>query len=452
MTSTENSLSLAGLVDRARGGFDLRPAFRGYKAYRRVRARARDKGLALPPGPFNPFDTRYLRDHRRLLDLAAQYGPIFGLAINRRFHVCIADLALARRFLAQNEANLNAPTIDLDRLFPGFINTVQHDAHRQCRHAIMHAMDKALPGHYDKAFGDFLDTELLRFAARPDGATGEALKRLTLRLSFAILVRLHFGIGPDEPAHAKLFDAYRRLGPDHLVWDIGPQQVAAYAQLKALVERQAAWLEDQGGNAPPCYLKNHVAAGALDDAMIGNLIYIVEMGRFDLASLFRWLVKYLSDHPDITKHLGEQTQTAAASGTKLDEAVVMETLRLSQAEEMYRRAEQDLAFDDYLIPKSTRIRICLWEAHKNPDHFPDPFSFRPERFMARKFSADLYAPFGIGTRRCLAAELVMRYGTMFTDRLVRGFRWDKIDDGPEVMGAFVRETNPKLAIRLKPRP
>ena len=45
--------------------------------------------------------------------------------------------------------------------------------------------------------------------------------------------------------------------------------------------------------------------------------------------------------------------------------------------------------------------------HHREDVYPDPFAFRPERFLGVKPGTYTWIPFGGGIRRCLGAALAM---------------------------------------------
>ena len=59
------------------------------------------------------------------------------------------------------------------------------------------------------------------------------------------------------------------------------------------------------------------------------------------------------------------------------------------------------------IPADTAVAISILLLHHREDVYPDPFAFRPERWLGRKPGTYEWIPFGGGTRRCLGAALAM---------------------------------------------
>ena len=54
---------------------------------------------------------------------------------------------------------------------------------------------------------------------------------------------------------------------------------------------------------------------------------------------------------------------------------------------------------------------AIWLAHTRADTYPEPFAFRPERFLENAPSTYAWIPFGGGVRRCIGAafaEMEMR--------------------------------------------
>jgi cytochrome P450 family 135 len=57
------------------------------------------------------------------------------------------------------------------------------------------------------------------------------------------------------------------------------------------------------------------------------------------------------------------------------------------------------------------VLAAIYMAHTNADTYPDPFAFRPERFLSEGPDTYSWVPFGGGTRRCIGAafaQLEMR--------------------------------------------
>ena len=74
---------------------------------------------------------------------------------------------------------------------------------------------------------------------------------------------------------------------------------------------------------------------------------------------------------------------------------------------------------EYRIPPDTPVAINIALLHHRPDLYPDPFTFRPERFLGRSPGTYTWIPFGGGIRRCLGAALAMAEQRMVLDAIVR---------------------------------
>lgn len=59
---------------------------------------------------------------------------------------------------------------------------------------------------------------------------------------------------------------------------------------------------------------------------------------------------------------------------------------------------------DLVIEKETPIFVSVWGMHSDPEYFPEPEKFIPERFDKAKIQARpeySYLPFGDGPRICI---------------------------------------------------
>jgi cytochrome P450 len=90
-------------------------------------------------------------------------------------------------------------------------------------------------------------------------------------------------------------------------------------------------------------------------------------------------------------------------------AVIQEALRrrpvLPQAEP--RLAKKPVTIGDWDYEPGVVLAASAWLVHHDPDIYPDPFAFRPERFLGEQPGTYTWIPFGGGRRRCLGASFAM---------------------------------------------
>ncbi|KAI5833666.1 cytochrome P450 [Schizophyllum commune Tattone D] len=91
-------------------------------------------------------------------------------------------------------------------------------------------------------------------------------------------------------------------------------------------------------------------------------------------------------------------------------AVIKESLRLSHGvvSPMLRVVNaDDTELDGIAVPRGTSVAIGNSFVHLNPDIFPDPYTFKPERWMGEDSSAleNYLVPFSRGQRNCLGMNL-----------------------------------------------
>ena len=72
-----------------------------------------------------------------------------------------------------------------------------------------------------------------------------------------------------------------------------------------------------------------------------------------------------------------------------------------------RRVTVPWRLGDYAVAADTPVAISILLVHHRDDVYPDPFAFRPERWLGQKPGTYEWIPFGGGIRRCLGATLAM---------------------------------------------
>jgi cytochrome P450 len=85
--------------------------------------------------------------------------------------------------------------------------------------------------------------------------------------------------------------------------------------------------------------------------------------------------------------------------------VLNEVLRLDVPGDLFmRRAITDVTLGDTLLPAGTEFLYSIPSLHRNPEFYPDPDAFDPDRWLrrpARELPRGSYIPFSIGSRGCL---------------------------------------------------
>ena len=70
-----------------------------------------------------------------------------------------------------------------------------------------------------------------------------------------------------------------------------------------------------------------------------------------------------------------------------------------------RVLSEPFAIGAHTIPPGTPILVDGWGVHHDPELYPEPERFRPERFLDAAPEPYTWLPFGGGAHRCLGAAL-----------------------------------------------
>jgi cytochrome P450 len=93
----------------------------------------------------------------------------------------------------------------------------------------------------------------------------------------------------------------------------------------------------------------------------------------------------------------------------------------------------------------------LWESHKLPESFDEPFSFKPERFVESPFGKDQFSPFGMHQHRCPFSDITTGLGSIFIRVLATNYKVASIADGPSVRGQYHWQPADLFSVRLRAR-
>ncbi|XP_004238201.2 cytochrome P450 CYP82D47 [Solanum lycopersicum] len=144
------------------------------------------------------------------------------------------------------------------------------------------------------------------------------------------------------------------------------------------------------------------------------------------------------------------------------QAIVKEVLRLYPAGPLSLPHEsmEDCTISGYDIPKGTRLLVNIWKIQRDPNIWPNPHEFKPERFLSTHKDVDVKGnhfelmPFGSGRRMCPGISLALQVLPFVIAMLLQGFDMKRLSDEPidmsESFGLTVLKASP-LEVLLAPR-
>jgi cytochrome P450 len=154
-----------------------------------------------------------------------------------------------------------------------------------------------------------------------------------------------------------------------------------------------------------------------ENELIGHTTTMFRGGYNPSGMALYWTIFLLSQHPHKLKLvLNELDELVKGDIPTQEEVESMPYLEGSLKEAMRlfpagtwtgRLAMQDFTLDSHSFPKGTWIVLSPYITHRIPELFPEPYRFRPERWLSIHPSAYEFMPFSAGPRYCIGTSLAM---------------------------------------------
>jgi cytochrome P450 len=195
-------------------------------------------------------------------------------------------------------------------------------------------------------------------------------------------------VGPDRVQQIPAFRRRTERVDELLAQEIGERRVA-----EDLAERD---------DVLSLLVARHDDGSPMSDAEIRDeLLTLLVAGHETTATALSWAMERLTRHPEKLERL--RAEVEAGEDAYLT-ATIQETLRLRPViVVVIRKLTEPVELGGYELPAGTRVVPCIHLIHRDPQIYPEPDRFLPERFLDNPPGTYTWIPFGGGVRRCLGA-------------------------------------------------
>ncbi len=133
-----------------------------------------------------------------------------------------------------------------------------------------------------------------------------------------------------------------------------------------------------------------------------ELLTMLAAGHETTATTLAWAVERLQRHPAVLARLTTELDSGVED---LLDATVLEVLRVRPVIDVtFRQVKSPaLQLGPWALPQGQTIAASIGLLHSDPNVFPEPHRFDPDRFLDRPPNPSEWMPYGGGVRRCIGA-------------------------------------------------
>jgi cytochrome P450 len=376
----------------------------------------------LPPGPRIPkvlqgFAFAFIR-RRFMHQMAHRYGDAFSLHVPVYGPMVVAaSPQLARQVFTASPEVLGNIQPNLSRLLgSGSVFALDNDEHRQRRRLLA----PPFHGKSIKNYESIIEEETLREIADWPQGTAFATLPSTMRITLNAILRAVFGAeGAELDELRRILPPWVTLGsrmaplpkPSRTYGRYSPWgRLAEYrrrydAILDKLIadERSDPNFEHRTDVLAMMLRSTYEDGSAMSRKDIGDeLLTLLAAGHETTASTLGFAFEQLSRNPEVLTALVAEAET---DDSELRQATILEVQRSRTVIDATGRHVHSPVFElgEWSIPRGHTIIVSISKLHADPELFPDPDSFDPQRFVGTKPPSFAWLAYGGGARRCVGA-------------------------------------------------
>ncbi|MFB7663197.1 cytochrome P450 [Kitasatospora sp. NPDC056138] len=423
-----------------------------------------------------------LRDPLGFLGSLSRLGEVVRIRLGPRAVWVVTDAALVHTLLVAlaRDCPRGAVQSTLKTAFGDGLLMSEGQAHRDRRRTIQPVFGPDRMAAYVPVMQRVAEERVARWQA---GQTLDVAKEMN-HLALEIVTRTLFGARLEEEATLAFHRALPDMVKGQIVQSLYPHPAFARVPLPVNRRFDAAVrvlnrVVDQavgstGGPAAADGTLTALLRGAVDPAsglplteadVRSEAITMFGAGTETVSSTLTWLIQELLDHPEVADRvlaeLDEQLEPDAdLTPEALDRlgytrSVAREVLRLHTPNAfLMRTATRQVELGPYTVPAGTELLYSLTALHRDPDRYPDPLRFDPERGRpgsAPPAGRHAFLPFGAGKHKCIGEAFAWAELTVAAATILRRWRLSPVPGARarEVVWTAVQAQG--LQIRIAPR-
>jgi hypothetical protein len=167
------------------------------------------------------------------------------------------------------------------------------------------------------------------------------------------------------------------------------------------------------------------------DELRDELMTALVAGHETTASQLAWAFERLAREPAVVARIAKETDEGESD--EYLNATINEILRhrpvLPNAEP--RLTKRPITIGGFEYPAGVSLLASAFLVHHDPEIYPDPEAFRPERFVGASPGTYTWLPFGGGRRRCLGASFALQEMRIVLRATFERFELSPAGDRPE---------------------
>jgi cytochrome P450 family 4 len=176
----------------------------------------------------------------------------------------------------------------------------------------------------------------------------------------------------------------------------------------------------------------------------------------------------IAKHPEVQRKIFEELEEQIGDAGSLTitnlsklhylELVIKESLRLfAPVPSIARKLSEETTICGYTLPEGCNISLSPFSMGRDPEIFPDPLAFKPERFDVEtttdKVNPYAYIPFSAGPRNCIGQKFAVNEMKSCICHIIRSFELtvSKEHEELDIYGDLILKSTGGIVLKIENR-